>query len=179
MQAQALTGGLFIIPLYFRLPTLHNSQRGLTMFDILFICKNCGLHLSADENDVGDTFPCPECAEDLNIPVGDILFECSHCGKSLLAARAAVRQAFHCPACDRQFVIPPIGRTVPVSDKIEFIPPPPDTAPANAPERPKPPPDPVSPSTDAEQRHFMTTWGDYLAQAGLADDTPPAPPTTP
>ena len=51
------------------------------MYDILFICKHCGIHLSADENDVGASFPCPECANDLTIPVGDILFDCPKCGK--------------------------------------------------------------------------------------------------
>lgn len=145
------------------------------MFDILFICKNCGLHLSADENDVGITLPCPECANEVTIPVGDILFECPKCGKSLLAGRAVARQKFHCPSCQRLIVIPPIGKTIPVSEKTELIPPPPVIAPIAPPERPKPP-DAADIPSDPENLQFMSTWGDYLAQAGLADDKPSPPP---
>ena len=142
------------------------------MFDILFICKHCGLHLSADENDVGVTLPCPDCANDITIPVGDILFECPQCGKSLLAPRAAVRQSFDCPACDRPIIVPPIGKTIPVSEKTEWIAPPPLIAPSAPPERPKPPAA-ASIAPDAADQQFMSTWGDYLAQAGLATEKPP------
>ena len=146
------------------------------MYDILFICKHCGAHLSADENDVGATFPCPDCANDLSIPVGDILFECPKCGKDLLASRAAVRQSFHCPACDRPIIIPPIGKTVPVSEKTELIPPLPKFAPLDMPEKRAPAPTSANDSADAGDQQFMSTWGDYLAEAGLADDKPPVPP---
>ena len=145
------------------------------MYDILFICKHCGLHLSADENDVGASFPCPECSRELTIPVGDILFDCPKCGKALLASRAAARQQFHCPSCKRTIVIPPIGKTVPVSEKSELITPLPDLAPAPPPEKPKPSP-PAALPADADDKQFMSTWGDYLAEAGLADDKTPPPP---
>ncbi len=160
------------------------------MYDILFICKHCGVHLSADENDVGAAFPCPECAQALTIPVGDILFDCPKCGKSLLASRSAVRQQFHCPSCQRLIVIPPIGKTVPVSDKIELISPLPALAPLTPPpvgaqlaepgfqgiEQARPlqnPPPAAAPPADAADKRFLATWGDYLAEAGLADDKPP------
>lgn len=143
------------------------------MFDILFICKHCGLHLSADENDVGVTLPCPDCANEITIPVGDILFECPQCGKSLLAPRAAARQHFHCPSCEREIIVPPIGKTIPVSEKTELIAPLPVIAPSAPPERPKPPAAPADLPSDADDKQFMSTWGDYLAQAGLANEKPP------
>ena len=140
------------------------------MFDILFICKHCGLHLSADENDVGGTFPCPECANDLKIPTGDILFECPDCGKSLLAGRTAARQQFHCPNCDGVIRIPPVGKTVSVSERTELI----SSPPVIAPPAPRQTAPPISPGSevvaDANDRQFMSTWGDYLAEAGLADN---------
>lgn len=147
------------------------------MYDILFICKHCGVHLSADENDVGASFPCPECKKELAIPVGDILFDCPKCGKALLASRAAVRQPFDCPACNRQIIIPPIGKPVPVSEKTELISPLPNLPPAPPPEKPKPAPPPANVPADADEKRFMSTWGDYLAEAGLADDKPSLPPS--
>jgi predicted RNA-binding Zn-ribbon protein involved in translation (DUF1610 family) len=149
------------------------------MYDILFICKHCGLHLSADENDVGAAFPCPECAKEITIPVGDILFDCPKCGKSLLASRTAVRQSFDCPACNRQIIIPPIGKSVPVSEKTELISPPPVIAPLPVPEKPTSPPPTADIPAEADEKHFMSTWGDYLAEAGLADDKSPPPPPQP
>ena len=140
------------------------------MFDILFICRHCGLHLSADENDVGATFPCPECANDLKIPNGDILFECPDCGKSLLAVRAAARQQFHCPNCDGVIRIPPVGKTVPVTERTELISPPPVSASPAPPQVVQPRPAVSEVSADAADNHFMSTWGDYLAEAGLADN---------
>ena len=146
------------------------------MYDILFICKHCGIHLSADENDVGATFPCPQCANDLTIPVGDILFECPKCGKSLLAARSSARQAFDCPSCNRQIITPPIGKTVPVSEKTELIAPLPVIAPLPTSEKPKPQPTAANLPAVATDQQFMSTWGNYLAEAGLADDKPTPPP---
>lgn len=143
------------------------------MFDILFICKHCGLHLSADENDVGANFPCPECAQELTIPVGDILFECSYCHKSLLAGRTAARQQFHCPSCRRTITIPAVGKMVPVSEKKELISPAPVYAPLPKPERSTAPA--PSPGIPADDKQFMATWGDYLAESGLADEKPTPP----
>lgn len=148
------------------------------MFDILFICKHCGLHLGADENDVGANFPCPECNQELTIPVGDVLFDCPKCGKSLLASRSAIRQSFDCPACNREIVIPPIGKLVPVSEKKELISPAPACAPLSKPERSTTPaPAPEIPA-DAAEKHFMATWGDYLAESGLATEKPVETPPT-
>lgn len=146
------------------------------MFDILFICRHCGLHLSADENDVGATFPCPECANSLVIPTGDILFECPECGKSLLAGRMAARQRFHCPSCDCVILIPPVGRTVPVSERTERLSPPPAGAPPVAPQIAPSSPAVSEMPSDAANRQFMSTWGDYLAVAGLADNKAPDSP---
>ena len=149
------------------------------MYDILFICKHCGIHLSADENDVGASFPCPECANDLTIPVGDILFDCPKCGKALLAGRTAARQPFHCPSCKREIIIPPIGKSIPVSEKTELIAPLPDLAPLPMPEKPIPQPPAADLPADAPDQQFMATWGDYLAEAGLANDQSPPPPPQP
>lgn len=148
---------------------------GKPMFDILFICRHCGLHLSADENDVGATFPCPECANSLVIPTGDILFECPECGKSLLAGRTAARQRFHCPNCDRVILIPPIGKTVPVSERTESISPPPVAEPPIVPQNAQPNPVVSEVPAEAADRQFMSTWGDYLAEAGLADNQASSP----
>ena len=150
------------------------------MFDILFICKHCGTHLNADENDVGVTLPCPECAQDITIPVGDILFECARCGKSLLAGRTAARQNFHCPSCGRVITIPALGKQHIVSETLTSAPFPPPLSPLSPlpPPRaaPAPAPTPPSGSPAAADQQFMATWGDYLAEAGLADDKPAQPP---
>ena len=147
------------------------------MFDILFICKHCGTHLSADENDVGASLPCPECAHDIKIPVGDILFECPQCGKSLLAGRTAVRQPFHCPSCERVITVPAIGKQRIVSETLNSAPFLPPLTPLTAPPAsPAPAPTPPTGSPIADDPHFMSTWGDYLAEAGLADDKPSQPP---
>ena len=146
------------------------------MYDILFICKHCGLHLSADENDVGASFPCPECRKDLTIPVGDILFDCPKCGKSLLASRSAARQQFHCPSCNRLIVIPPIGKTVPVLEKKELIPPLPAINPLPTSTKPAHASPAAALPADAADQQFMSTWGDYLAEAGLTDDKSSSPP---
>ena len=142
------------------------------MFGILFICKHCGLHLSAYENDVGATFPCPECSNGLVIPTGDILFECPKCGKSLLAGRTAARLQFDCPSCNRSILIPPIGKTIPVSERTELISPPSIIAPLATPKTAKPTPASSEVPANAADNQFMATWGDYLAEAGLAGDTP-------
>lgn len=149
------------------------------MFDILFICKHCGLHLSADENDVGEVFSCPECTNNLTIPVGDILFDCPKCSKSLLAGRTAARQQFHCPSCQREIIIPPIGKMIPVSKKTELISPLAVLASPVQPERAKPLPSAADIPADTAEKHFMATWGDYLAEAGLTNDKPPAPTSQP
>ena len=143
------------------------------MFDILFICRHCGLHLSADENDVGATFPCPECANRLVIPTGDILFECPECGKSLLAGRTAARQQFHCPNCDCVVLIPLVGKTVPVLERTASVSPPPVAEPPIVPQNDKPSPAVSEVPAEAADRQFMSTWGDYLAEAGLADNKVP------
>lgn len=141
------------------------------MYDILFICEHCKSHLSADEQDVGATFPCPECGNDLTIPVGDILFECPACGKSLLAGKKAADRKFHCPNCQRLVRIPLIGKAVPVS----AAPAPAAVSPAPVPPKPAPSVQRSAPGklTDRpDDQRFMATWGDYLAEAGLTDDPP-------
>ena len=148
------------------------------MYDILFICELCGTHLSADENDVGAIFPCPECANDLTVPVGDILFECPVCEKSLLAGKAAAWQQFHCPECQQLITIPLVGKNVPVSKPPPPVPPPSAAVPPTTPENPQPKPLPSDLSPNAAVQRFMTTWGDYLAEAGLTDE-PPAQPRPP
>lgn len=145
------------------------------MFDILFICRHCGLHLSADENDVGATFPCPGCANNLVIPTGDILFECPECGKSLLAGRTAARQQFHCPNCDCVVLIPLVGKTVPISERTERSSPPPAVEPPIVPQNAQPGPAVSEMPAEAADRQFMSTWGDYLAEAGLADNQASSP----
>ncbi|MDY0145965.1 MAG: hypothetical protein RBS84_08285 [Kiritimatiellia bacterium] len=148
------------------------------MYDILFICELCGTHLSADENDVGAIFPCPECANDLTVPVGDILFECPVCEKSLLAGKAAAWQQFHCPECQQLITIPLVGKNVPVSKPPPPVPPPSAAVPPTTPENPQPKPPPSDLSPNAADQRFMSTWGDYLAEAGLTDE-PPAQPRPP
>ena len=146
------------------------------MYDILFICKHCGVHLSADENDVGAVLPCPECAQEIKIPVGDILFQCPACSKSLLAGRTAARQHFHCPCCKREMIVPPIGKTIPVAEKTELIPPPPVLRPLAAPpEKPAPPPSAPEAAGSKDDRQFMSTSGDYLAEAGMTKDANASP----
>jgi len=143
------------------------------MYDILFICRHCGVQLSADENDVGISLPCPECAKEISVPTGDVLFECAECGKSLLASADAKHHSFHCPYCDLDVVVPSQGKQVPMSERVEVEP---------TPEPEEQPPVSVAEAAsftssdppDAEKRQrdrFMATWGDYLAQAGLTDET--------
>lgn len=146
------------------------------MYDIFFICDLCEAHLSADVNDVGTTFPCPECTNDLTIPVGDILFACPFCEKSLLAGKTAAWQQFHCPECQQLITIPLVGKIIPVSQSPAPPPPGPTAAAPALPEKLQPKPPPSKPQPDSADHHFMTTWGDYLAEAGLTDDTPPVPP---
>jgi predicted RNA-binding Zn-ribbon protein involved in translation (DUF1610 family) len=141
------------------------------MYDILFICEHCENHLSADENDVGATFPCPGCGNDLVIPVGDILFECPACSKSLLAGKQASGHTFHCPNCQKLVRIPLIGKAVPVSAApapAAFSPAP--VPPKQAPAAKRPESD--KPTDRNDDQRFMATWGDYLAEAGLTDEPP-------
>lgn len=141
------------------------------MYDILFICKHCGIHLSADENDVGISLPCPQCSTDISVPTGDVLFECSACGKTLLASADSRRRTFQCPYCNLDVVVPAQGKQIPLSSHIELNPTPKHESP-----RLIPPEDPSLPTTSdqtdlnkCQNDRFMETWGDYLAQAGLTD----------
>lgn len=139
------------------------------MYDILFICRHCGVHLSADENDVGVALPCPQCAADIAVPPGDVLFECPECGKTLLASADSRHEHFQCPYCDLAVVVPDEGKSVPVSEHSKPAPAPVSETPAPQPEESVAP----AAATDAEtrqQRQFMATWGDYMAKAGLAEE---------
>ena len=142
------------------------------MYDILFICKHCGIHLSADENDVGITLPCPDCAKEISIPTGDILFDCPSCGKTLLASADSKDRTFQCPSCYLDIIVPKQGRFIPSASQIELEPP------QRPPPQPTPPtattPQPATPiligTEKAEKDQFMMTWGSYLAEAGLTDE---------
>lgn len=141
---------------------------GAAMYDILFICGHCGAHLSAEDNDVGVSLPCPQCSADISVPVGDVLFDCPECGKSILASADARGQSFHCFYCEMEIRVPEKGRNVEVSAQL------PTTEELAARTRTPPEPErstPPCPDTpDQRQRNqFMSTWGDYLAGAGLAD----------
>ena len=139
------------------------------MYDILFICNHCGVHLSADENDVGIALPCPNCAQDISVPTGDVYFDCPECGKALLASSDSRRQHFHCPYCEIEIVVPPEGKRITITEHSREQP---------TKSEPKPPPPKATTvirqtSDDPDTRQhdrFMTTWGDYLAKAGLTDN---------
>lgn len=139
------------------------------MYDILFICSHCGVHLSADEDDVGINLPCPNCALEISVPPGDILFDCPECGKALLASSDSRHQHFHCPYCEIQIAVPSEGKRIAVS---KHSPEKPTQDPQESPPQessstaPNVPPDPKTRQRD----QFMTTWGDYLASAGLTDN---------
>ena len=141
------------------------------MYDILFICRHCGVHLSADENDVGISMPCPECAKTISIPSGDILFECSECGKALIGSADSRGHSFHCPYCDLEVVVPEEGKRIPISETLDVTPEPEPTPPApiSVEDASRPT---SSPNGSEKRQHdqFMMTWGSYMAQAGLTDE---------
>ena len=142
------------------------------MYDILFICKHCGIHLSADENDVGIALPCPQCAKEIFVPTGDILFDCPSCGKTLLASNDSINRIFQCPACDLDIIVPKQGRLIPIAPQIEVEPtskqelqPPPAVT-----DMPQPTTAKTVDDAKSENDRFMMTWGGYLAEAGLTDE---------
>jgi len=140
------------------------------MYDILFICKNCGVHLSADDNDVGLQIPCPQCSHDITVPTGDVLFDCPECGRAILAGAETRGQSFHCFYCELEIRVPEKGKDVQVSaslptrEEIED-----QLKASRESEEAKVATSEPVPGAKPKNDQFMMTWGDYLAKAGLTD----------
>lgn len=142
------------------------------MFEIVFKCPSCRVHLSASGDDAGYHFDCPSCGAAISVPSGDILFTCSQCHVNLLANSDSVGERFDCPQCHTQVSVPSQGKAIAIPDPPRqpkaFTPPrSPDVSDAS-PRQVDATPLPTQ-ETDVD-RQFMTTWGDYIAHAGLADE---------
>ena len=142
------------------------------MYEVVFRCSQCATHLSASAEDAGFQFDCPSCGAALAVPAGDLLFSCPNCQTSIIASQDSAGETFGCPRCQTQILVPTCGREIPISNHHITT-----TGERAAPD----PPEPVSTADDAgaaslsgdksaDERQFMMTWGDYLAQAGLTKD---------
>lgn len=143
------------------------------MYEVVFKCRTCGAHLSASADDAGYEFSCPGCAAAIAVPAGDILFACPHCQINLLASGDTAGDDFGCPNCQQRIRIPPTGKDIPIRERSTVHlrepsdrPIEPSTDNHHAPDTNKP-----HENTSQHERQFMTTWGDYLATAGLAETT--------
>ncbi|MBW7908190.1 MAG: hypothetical protein H3C50_04620 [Kiritimatiellae bacterium] len=139
------------------------------MYELVFKCRSCATHLSASADDSGYEFDCPTCGALIAVPSGDILFSCPQCNNYLLATHDAAGDTFDCPHCQRPVLIPMHGKEIPTPERPHLAH---RESPSSATRKPpetKPPTAAAAPqnSTPANDLQFMTTWGDYLATAGL------------
>lgn len=143
------------------------------MYEVIFKCRSCLAHLSASADDAGYEFNCPTCDAALVVPAGDILFACPHCQISLLASGDAAGDDFGCPKCQQRVRAPLTGKDIPTTERTAA----PLREPSDRPREPStgkhhaPDTDKSPENTSPGERQFMTTWGDYLAAAGLTGTT--------
>ena len=142
------------------------------MYEIVFKCTSCSTHLSASADDAGYEFECPACGNRIAVPTGDILFSCPQCEVHILASRDVVGESFDCPQCQQSVLVPPQGKQVIVPDRPAIMARAVDTISANptTTKETAPTSQALENTTDPSDRQFMTTWGDYLAAAGLTND---------
>jgi len=141
------------------------------MYDVVFRCSECGVHLSASPDDAGYIFNCPQCNKSLEVPAGDILFSCKSCSHSLLASHDTIGHEFECPHCQSLFLVPAEGKQIEIHQKAQPIPDVSTQVEEVLQSNPLPPVDdlPMDQQEINQNHHFMSTWGDYIAQAGLID----------
>ena len=142
------------------------------MYDIVFKCASCGIHLSASAEDAGYEFACPKCATPTAVPSGDVLFSCENCREKVLASSDTVGHTFECPHCQTPLIVPMADTQLEIHHQPTSLA---DVLPAEiVPEsRNEGSMSNDLPSNEQEvlqNHHFMTTWGDYLAKAGLTSE---------
>jgi len=141
------------------------------MYEIVFKCRACSAHLSASADDAGYEFDCPACGAAIAVPAGDILFGCPQCQTQLLASKDAVGDNFECPQCQLRVQVPTQGKEIQIPERPQIL----VDAQGDGSERPipaahsAPESEVYNEDTTQVERQFMTTWGDYLAAAGLTE----------
>ena len=145
------------------------------MYEVVFRCKHCEARLSASADDAGYVFDCPSCDASTAVPVGDILFACPKCRVNLLASKDSIGETFGCPRCENLVIVPSQGKMIliPNHQAVDSN----GTTSLSPPDSARHPEERSSKTSNGritpEERQFMTTWGDYLAKAGLTGEEKP------
>ncbi|OGV67242.1 MAG: hypothetical protein A2283_04840 [Lentisphaerae bacterium RIFOXYA12_FULL_48_11] len=76
------------------------------MSDVLFKCQGCSLSLSVSEVAVGQTFSCPSCKAEVQVPLPVLRFLCPSCCSELSAPYELRNEVVSCPNCETGLRLP-------------------------------------------------------------------------
>jgi transcription elongation factor Elf1 len=121
---------MITIPIQITLSPRHLVlPRGQNAALIRFACPTCGQHLSATQDQISMTAPCPICNGVVTVPIRSTLpprplplpepqnpalirFGCPRCGRHLSATRDQIGMTAPCPSCNEVITVP-IQSTLP------------------------------------------------------------------